>query len=87
MEDTRIEIPEAPPEIRDVVAKCEVAGHRTLFTRDGRTVAVLVSWDEYLSLRETVDIAADPEEIAAIGRAEDELRRGAVILGEDLRDD
>jgi len=87
MEDNRIEIPDASPELRELVARCEVAGHRTLFRRDGRTVAVLVSWDEYLSLRETVEIASDPDEIAAIGRAEDELRRGAVLLGEDLRDD
>ena len=86
-EEERIEIPDAAPELRELVAGCEVAGRRTLFTRDGRTVAVLVSWDEYLSLRETVAIAADPEEMAAIGRAEEEIRRGAVILGEDLRDD
>lgn len=86
MDEKRIEIPDAAPELRELVAACEVAGQRTLFTRDGRAVAVLVSWDEYLSLRETVDIASDPAEIAAIGRAEDEARRGALLLAEDLRE-
>ena len=84
MDETRIEIPDAPQELRELVAACEVAGQKTHFTRDGRVVAVLVSWDEYLSLRETVEIAADPAEISAIGRAEDELRRGALLLAEDL---
>lgn len=87
MQETRIEIPDAPPELRELVAGCEVAGHRTSFTREGRTVAVLVSWDEYLSLRETVDLAASPAEIAAIGHAEDEVRQGAMLLLEDLLDD
>ena len=85
MDEKRIEIPGATDELRELVAECEVAGRRTRFTRDGRTVAVLVSWDEYLSLRETVDIASSPDEIAAIGRAEDEARRGALLLLEDLR--
>jgi mRNA-degrading endonuclease RelE of RelBE toxin-antitoxin system/PHD/YefM family antitoxin component YafN of YafNO toxin-antitoxin module len=84
MSDDRIEIPDAPDAVRELAAACEVAGKRTLFTRGERTVAVLVSWDEYLSLRETVDIAADAGEIAAIGRAEDEARRGAMLLDEDL---
>lgn len=87
VDEKTIEIPEAAPELRELVTACEVAGHRTRFTRDGRTVAVLVSWDEYLSLRETIAIASDPDEIAAIGRAEEELRRGAMLLGEDLVDE
>ena len=86
MDEKRIEIPDADPTLREAIAECEVAGRRTFFTRAGRNVAVLVSWDEYLSLRETVDIASNPEEIAAIGRAEDEVRRGAMLLAEDLRE-
>jgi PHD/YefM family antitoxin component YafN of YafNO toxin-antitoxin module len=86
MNEERIEIPNADPSLRESVAACEVAGRRTVFTRDARPVAVLVSWDEYLSLRETVEIASSPEEIAAIGRAEDEVKRGAVLLAGDLLD-
>jgi len=84
MEQEIVDIPDADPGVRDLVAACEVAGKRTLFVRRARPVAILVSWDEYLSLRETVDIASSGEEIAAIGRAEDELRRGAILLWEDL---
>lgn len=84
MEEKRIEIPDADPSLRELVAECEVSGRRTRFERDGRPVAILVSWDEYLSLRETIEIAANPEELIAIGRAEDEVRRGAMILAEDL---
>lgn len=86
MDDEKIELPDADPLVRELVAACEVAGRRTHFTRAGRTVAVLVSWDEYLSLRETVAIAGDPDEIAAIGRAEEEVKRGVILLGEDLLD-
>ncbi len=84
MDEETIDLPEAEAAVRELVSACEVAGRRTLFRRGGRPVAVLVSWDEYLSLRETIEIAADPAEIAAIGRAEGEVRVGALITLEEL---
>jgi PHD/YefM family antitoxin component YafN of YafNO toxin-antitoxin module len=82
--EKRLELLDLPPDVRQLVAECEVSGKRTLFERDGKPVAILVSYDEYLALRETVDIANNPELRRQIDSAEDELRRNALILPEDL---
>lgn len=70
--------------MRQLVAECEVNGARTLFARSGRPVAILVSYDEYLALRETIDIGNDPALRKQIESAEGEVGRGALILPEDL---
>ncbi|MEA2491508.1 MAG: hypothetical protein QOH21_3300 [Acidobacteriota bacterium] len=71
-------------ETRDLVTQCEVTGKQTLFERQGRAVAMLVSYDEYLALRETIDIANDGALRGKLEAAEDEVRRGQVVLVEDL---
>ncbi|HVE70222.1 MAG TPA: type II toxin-antitoxin system Phd/YefM family antitoxin [Thermoanaerobaculia bacterium] len=60
-------------EVRDLVRECAAKGTRTVFERNGRPVAVLVSHDEYLALRETIDIANDPLLFARIAEADDEV--------------
>ena len=82
--EKQLELLELSPEVRQLVAECEVSGTRTRFERDGRPVAILVSYDEYLALRETIDIANNPELRAQIERAEEELKRNALLLPEDL---
>ena len=82
--DRRVEILDLAGEARELVRDCEITGQRTLFTRDGRSVAILVSHDEYLALRETIEIASDTALRAQIDAAEDEVKRGAMLLVEDL---
>lgn len=80
----RIDILDLPEESRELIRECEIQGTRTLFERNGRPVAVLVSHDEYLALRETVSIANDPLLYAKIETAEEEARTGRVVELEDL---
>ena len=47
-------------------------------------LAILISHDEYLALRETIDIADDAPLRAAIDEAEAEVERGAMVAVEDL---
>ncbi|HVS30170.1 MAG TPA: hypothetical protein VMS98_01830 [Thermoanaerobaculia bacterium] len=82
--EKRLELWELPPEVKELVAECELTGRRTVFHRGERAVAILVSHDEYLALRETIDIAADAALLARIAAAEEEIRRGAMLLSEDL---
>jgi len=82
--EKRLELIELPPNVRQLVAECEVSGKRTLFERDGKPVAILVSYDEYLALRETIDIANNPELRRQIDAAEEQLKRNALMLPEDL---
>ena len=67
-----IDILDLSDDARDLVRESEVRGARTLLQRNGRPVAMLVSYDEYLALRETVDIANDPDLAAAINAASEE---------------
>jgi PHD/YefM family antitoxin component YafN of YafNO toxin-antitoxin module len=82
--EKRLELIGLSPDVRQLVAECEVSGKRTLFERDGKPVAILVSYDEYLALRETIDIANNPELRRQIEAAEEELKRNALMLPEDL---
>ena len=73
-----IEIIDLPDGLRELVGECELTGRKTAFDRNGRTAAVLVSWDEYLALSETIDIARDPRIIATLRKSEAEAERGAI---------
>ena len=82
--EKRLELLDLPPDVRQLVAECEVSGKRTIFERDGRPVAILISHDEYLALRETIDISNNADLRRQIETAEDEVKRGAMMLPEDL---
>lgn len=82
--EKRLEIPDAPPAVRELVSECELTGRRTVFERNGRAAAILISYDEYLALRETVEIAADSDLRRMIDATEDEIRRNKLLLPEDL---
>jgi PHD/YefM family antitoxin component YafN of YafNO toxin-antitoxin module len=80
----QIEILDLPPDARALVAECELTGRQTLFTRNGKPVVTLVSHDEYLALRETVDIANDEALRAQIAQGDEEAAQGKLMLVEDL---
>ena len=80
----RLEILDLAEEARELVRDCEITGKRTVFTRNGRDVAILLSHDEYLALRETIDIAGDAALREQIAAGEAEIARGAMLLVEDL---
>jgi mRNA-degrading endonuclease RelE of RelBE toxin-antitoxin system/PHD/YefM family antitoxin component YafN of YafNO toxin-antitoxin module len=80
----RVNLLDLPEDARDLIRECEARGERTLFERNGRAVAVLVSYDEYLALRETIDLVNAPLLYAKIETAEEEVRRGKMMLVEDL---
>ena len=82
--EKRLELLELSPDARQLVAECEVSGKRTRFERDGKAVAILVSYDEYLALRETIDIANNADVLKQIHDGEAELNRNALMLPEDL---
>lgn len=83
MEKTR-EIPDLPEPVRALVGECELTGKRTFFTRNGSPVVALVSYDEYLALRETVEIANDDVLRAHLREADAEAQRGALMEVQDL---
>ena len=68
----RLDILDLPEDARDLVRECEAQGQRTFFERNGRPVAMLVSYDEYLALRETIEIANDSLLFAKLAEADEE---------------
>jgi PHD/YefM family antitoxin component YafN of YafNO toxin-antitoxin module len=82
--DRTIDAAELSDDLRQLVRESEVTGKRTVFARDGRPVAMLLSHDEYLAMRETIDLSADPELMRDLELAEEEAQRGALLLPEDL---
>lgn len=79
-----MQILDAPPEVRELVSECELTGRRTLFEREGRAAAILISFDEYLAMRETIEIASDSDLRSMLDATEEEIRRNALLLPEDL---
>ena len=79
-----LEILDLPEDVRRLVGACELTGKRTLFSRNGRAIAVLLSHDEYLALRETLEISRDAALRARIAAADEEVKRGAMLVVEDL---
>lgn len=74
----RVEVLDLPDGARELVGECEITGKQTLFQREGRSVAILVSYDEYLALRETIEIAGDAALRAKLADSEAEVARGEI---------
>jgi mRNA-degrading endonuclease RelE of RelBE toxin-antitoxin system len=68
----RLDLLDLPESTRDLIRECAVQGTRTVFERNGNPVAVLVSHDEYMALRETIDIANDSLLFARLAEADEE---------------
>lgn len=68
----RIDLLDLDENARDLIRECEVRGTRTIFERNGRPVAILVSHDEFTAMRETLDIANDALLFAKLAEADEE---------------
>ena len=79
-----LEILDLPEDVRRLVGECELTGKRTLFSRNGRAIAVLLSHDEYLALGETLEISRDENLRGQIAVAEEEMKKNALLVVEDL---
>jgi len=84
--EKRLAILDLPEETRRLVGQCELTGDRTIFERNGRPVAMLVCYDEYLALRETIDVSNDAALRADIDAADQAIARNALLLPEELNE-
>lgn len=65
-----LQLSEARENLRSIVDDVLACGTQYTITRHGREVAVLLSYDEYESLIETLNILSDDEAMDAIEEAE-----------------
>ena len=68
----RIDLLDVPEDVRDLVRESEVRGTHTVFERNGRAVAMLLSYDEYMAMSETLAIANDSLLFAKLAEADQE---------------
>jgi len=55
--------------------------------QNGKPSGVLLSWDYYESLIETLEILSDPEMMEGIRRGEEDIKAGRVIPWEKAREE
>ncbi|HUF19022.1 MAG TPA: hypothetical protein VMS12_13335 [Thermoanaerobaculia bacterium] len=84
MTDRSLDVLELAAPLSGIVNECELTGRRSTFIRNGKAVAILISNDEYVALRETTELSADPAIGTKLTLADGEIRNGAVLLPEDL---
>lgn len=84
MPDRFVDVLDLGDDFRAAVSECEISGSRTTFHRNLRPVAVLVSHDEYVALRETVSLVGDEPLGEAIQASDAEFERGAMLLLDEL---
>ena len=77
-------ISEARKELRALVESAHRTLERTIITRQGKPEAVLLSYAEFESWLETLDVLADHNEITAIRNGLDELAAGLVESFEEV---
>jgi len=67
---------EVRDKLRQVVDTVVETGTEYVITRHGKPVAVVLAFDEYESLVETLNILSDAETVAAINEGEADLEEG-----------
>jgi prevent-host-death family protein len=82
---TTLSLADARARLSKLIESAVTTHERFEVTRNGDRVAVLLGADDYDALLETIDILSDPDEIAALRRALDELERGDVATEDDVR--
>ena len=70
---------EARNRLSEIVDDVVATGSDVVITRHGRPSAVIVGYDEYESLLETLNILSDPDTMASLARAEADVAAGNLV--------
>lgn len=79
-----VPLSEAKTHLARLLAEVEELGEQVVITRSGRPAGVLLAYDEYEGLLETLDLLADPDLSAAIRMGLDEAARGELLSHEEV---
>lgn len=85
MPESTLPLAEIKKRLSEIVDRVETYHERVVLTRNGRPAAVIVSPDDLEGMEETLDILSEPGALEGIRRAEDEIKRGEYVSGEELR--
>lgn len=76
---------EARKDLSKIVDEVSSVHEHVTITRQGKPAAVVMSSDEFESWQETLEILADPKAMAAIRRADKDIKAGRVRPWEEVR--
>lgn len=79
-------VTDAKARLSELVAMVERTQEHIDITRNGEPAAVLVSYTELESLRETIAILSDATLVADLRQAEADIAAGDAVNAEDLRE-
>ncbi len=85
MSKKMISLTEGRKNLYNIVEEVQKPSTHYTFTVDGKPRAVLLSYDEFDSIMETMEIMSDPELMARIKDAEAEYERGEYISLDQLK--
>ncbi len=69
----------------EMVDRVEHTHDRITVTRNGRPAAVLISFEELTTLKETLDLLSDPAALEQLREARAAVASGDVVAGDELR--
>lgn len=81
---TTVPLSHAKATLTKLLSQVEELGEEVVITRSGRPVGVLLSFNEYEGLLETLEILADDELANAVRDGLDEAAKGEVVTDEDV---
>ena len=78
---------EARSSLSSLLDEIEDLEEHVIITRKGKPLAIMLSYEEYERLIETLDVLSDPELMKAIEQGEEDIQKGDVAsLQEYLKD-
>lgn len=80
---TTVPLSHAKATLTKLLTQVQELGEEVVITRSGRPAGVLLSFEEYEGLMETLEILADEELSKAIKAGLEEAARGDVVTAED----
>ena len=75
---TTAPLSEARERLSEIVDDVATTGADLVITKHGRPMAVVIGYDEYESLIETLNILSDPDTMSALAEAESDLKAGNI---------
>lgn len=85
MKDATLPLAEIKARLSEIVERVASRHERITLTRNGRPAAVLISPDDLEALEDTLEILSNPQALEEIEDARQEIARGEVVTGEELR--
>lgn len=71
--------------LSEIVDRVENEHDRVVLTRNGRPAAVIISPEDLEALEDTLELLSDPKAVKEIGKAREEIARGQLVTGDELR--